>query len=266
MISMEILSLKTSHIIQLNENILSVLEDTLAFNQIHLQERDIIVITEKVAAICQGRIKKLSQITVISTNAQKIAAEYHLDPRLVQLVSEEASHIFGGVPGMLLTVNSGILIANAGIDHSNAGLDDTYILWPANPYQFSDEIVSKIKFKYHLNEFGISISDSRVQPMKRGVVGVAIGVAGFNPIEDCRGRKDLFGYKMQFKVRAIADQLTDAALLVMGECDEQTPFALIRDAPVNFTSKPIDPSLMIMPMNDDLFVQILTKLDKNKLK
>jgi coenzyme F420-0:L-glutamate ligase/coenzyme F420-1:gamma-L-glutamate ligase len=263
---MEILPLKTSHIIRVNENILDVLEDTLTYNKIHLQERDVIVITEKVAALCQGRIKKLSQIQKISTKAQKIAQEYQLDPRLVQMVSDEASHIFGGVQGMLLTVNSGILIANAGIDHSNAGLDDTYILWPSNPYQFAEDIVTKFKVKFHLKEFGISISDSRVQPMKRGVVGVSIGVAGFEPIEDCRGRKDLFGYKMQFKVRAIADQMTDAAILVMCECDEQTPFAIVRNAPVTFTSVPIDPSLMVMPMNDDLFVQILTQYDKHKLK
>ena len=167
---------------------------------------------------------------------------------------------------MLLTVNSGIFIANAGIDHSNAGEENDWILWPANPYDLSASVVSYIKEKYHINEFGVSISDSRVQPLKRGVVGVSIGVAGFYPIEDCRGRSDLFGYKMRFKVRALADQITDAALAEMGECDERTPFVLIHNAPVSFTDEAIDPNMMLMPMDEDLFVEILKKYDAMKYK
>jgi len=263
---MEILPLKTSHIIRENEDLFAVLEETMRYNKITLQEGDIIIITEKIAALCQGKIKYLNQISSISPKAQDLAQQYRMDPRLVQLVIEDASHIFGGVPGMLLTVNSGVLIANAGIDHSNAGKEDAYILWPEKPFQLAEEILRKIQDHHHLNHVGISISDSRVQPMKRGVVGVSIAVAGFEPIDDCRGRRDLFGYKMQFTTRAIADQITDAALIVMGECDEQTPFALIRNAPVKFVSHPIDPEQMLMPMDQDLFVQILQKYDQHKLK
>jgi coenzyme F420-0:L-glutamate ligase/coenzyme F420-1:gamma-L-glutamate ligase len=263
---MEIYGLKTSHIIKVNENLLDVLDETLKVHKISPRNRDVVIITEKVAALCEGRIFNLSQIKTVTEKAKKIAAEYQLDPRLVELVSREASHIFGGVIGMLLTVNSGILIANAGIDHSNAGKDDDYILWPAKPYEICAQVVEAFKKKYKLNQFGVAISDSRVQPLKRGVVGVAIGVAGFNPIEDCRGRKDLFGYKMRFKVRGVADQLTDAALAVMGECDERTPFALIRDAPVQFTDAPINPQDMLMPMNEDLFIEILQKYENHKIK
>jgi coenzyme F420-0:L-glutamate ligase/coenzyme F420-1:gamma-L-glutamate ligase len=98
--------------------------------------------------------------------------------------------------------------------------------------------------------------------MKRGVIGVAIGLAGFQPLIDCRGRSDLYGHKMHFTVRALADQLADAAHIVMGECDESTPFVLIRNAPVVFTHDSIDPQSMIMPLEEDLFVQILRKFDQ----
>jgi coenzyme F420-0:L-glutamate ligase len=263
---LEIIPLKTTHIIEISENLMDVLDETLIANNVTLREKDVLVITEKVAALTQGRVMHVADITDISEQAQEIASEYNLEPGFVQLILNESSHVFGGVEGMLLTVNSGIMIGNAGIDHSNAGLGDNYILWPANPYDLAADVVQYMKNKYQLNEFGVSISDSRVQPLKRGVVGVSIGVAGFYPIEDCRGKLDLFGYKMHFKVRALADQITDAAIALMGETNEQTPFALIHDAPVPFTDEPIDPNMMIMPMDEDLFVQILKKYDQMKIK
>ena len=133
---------------------------------------------------------------------------------------------------MLFTVKQGILIANGGVDKSNAGEEDEYSLWPEDPFGVAADLCQKFKDKFGLQEFGIIISDSRVQPLRRGIVGVAIGVAGFQPIDDCRGRCDLFGHEMKWTTRALADQLTDLAHLLLGECDEQTPFVLILDAPV----------------------------------
>lgn len=263
---MEILPLKTTHIIKKNEDLLEVLYETFKANHVTLQEKDVLVVTEKVAALCQGRIVNLNEITTVTERAKKLGQEYSEDPRLVELILHESSHIFGGVPGMLLTVNSGIFVGNAGIDHSNAGKADDWILWPSKPYDLCSEIEKQIKLHYKLSQFGVMISDSRVQPLKRGVVGVAIGVSGFYPIDDCRGRKDLFSYKMHFTVRAVADQLCDAAHAVMGECDEQTPFVLIRNAPVVFTEEKIDPNQMLMPIDEDLFIQILKKYDKNKIQ
>ena len=62
---------------------------------------------------------------------------------------------------------------------------------------------------------------------------------------------------MKWTTRALADQLTDAAHAVMGECDEQTPFVLIEKCPVEFTNEPIAHDSMLMPKNEDLFYRIL---------
>jgi coenzyme F420-0:L-glutamate ligase/coenzyme F420-1:gamma-L-glutamate ligase len=43
---------------------------------------------------------------------------------------------------------------------------------------------------------------------------VAVGVAGIKPIRDRRGEKDLFGYVLQVKQTAVADELASAAELV----------------------------------------------------
>jgi coenzyme F420-0:L-glutamate ligase/coenzyme F420-1:gamma-L-glutamate ligase len=59
-------------------------------------------------------------------------------------------------------------------------------------------------------------------------VGVAIGVAGLGPIQDLRGRPDLFGYQLQHTAVGFADQIAAAASLVMGQSDEGLPAVLVR--------------------------------------
>jgi coenzyme F420-0:L-glutamate ligase / coenzyme F420-1:gamma-L-glutamate ligase len=260
---MNIIPIKTTHIIKSHENLFEVLCESLFYNKINIQNNSIIVIAETLVATTQGRIFDLNSIKDISDKAKSLGLKYSLDPRLVQKILDESSQVFGGLPGILLTEKNGILIANSGIDKSNSGNNDQFSLWPDKPFDVCQKLLEKFKKKFNLSNFGIIISDSRVHPMRRGVVGVAIGVAGFHPIDDCRGRKDLYGHEMVFTSRALADQLSDAAHIVMGECDEQTPFVLIEDVPVEFTSMKIDPQSMLMPKNEDLFIQILKEYDEN---
>jgi coenzyme F420-0:L-glutamate ligase/coenzyme F420-1:gamma-L-glutamate ligase len=48
------------------------------------------------------------------------------------------------------------------------------------------------------------------------------------PIRDRRGEKDLFGYVLRIKQTAIADELSSAAELVIGQAGEGVPVAIIR--------------------------------------
>jgi coenzyme F420-0:L-glutamate ligase/coenzyme F420-1:gamma-L-glutamate ligase len=61
-----------------------------------------------------------------------------------------------------------------------------------------------------------------------GQVEFAIGVAGLEPIADYRGREDMFGYNLQYKYVALADEAAAAAELVMGQGTERTPVAILR--------------------------------------
>ena len=259
---MDATPLKTTHIITKNEDLFSIICETFDSNHIEPQERSVLILAETVVAICQGRVVNLNDIHQISPKAQSYAEEYDMDPRFVEIICQEADTIVGGIPTMLLTEKNNVLIANAGIDHSNSGGGQNYSLWPADPFRVARNLNKNLKEKYNLTEFGIIIADSRVQPVRRGVVGVAIGVDGFEPVMECRGKCDLFGSEMKYTTRAIADQLTDVAHVVMGECDEQTPFTLIQNVPATFTDKIIDPQAMIMPKTEDLFFRILTKEEK----
>jgi len=74
--------------------------------------------------------------------------------------------------------------------------------------------------------------------MRRGVMGVALGHYGLKPVNDYRGKKDLFGRKLKISSANVVDSLATAAVLAMGESNERTPLALITDLPfVQFTNR-----------------------------
>jgi F420-0:gamma-glutamyl ligase len=84
---------------------------------------------------------------------------------------------------------------------------------------------------------GIVISDSRLMPTRIGTTGVAIGCSGIEPVEDQRGKKDLFGHIMKFTLKATADALATIGTFVMGESNEAVPLVVIRGSNISFTDR-----------------------------
>jgi coenzyme F420-0:L-glutamate ligase/coenzyme F420-1:gamma-L-glutamate ligase len=86
-----------------------------------------------------------------------------------------------------------------------------------------------------------------------GEINVAIGLAGISPIRDRRGEKDLFGYILRIKQTAIADELSSAAELVIGQADEGIPAAIIRGYGYARTEN-AKATELIRPREKDLFI------------
>ncbi|MFX0082372.1 MAG: coenzyme F420-0:L-glutamate ligase [Candidatus Hodarchaeota archaeon] len=233
---MELFSIKLP-IIKENDNLLSIIIENIKNKGESLREGDIIVIAEKVIATSQGRIVKLSDVTNISEKARKMAKEYDMDERFVELIIQEASMILGGMTHVILAKVNDFLIANAGIDQSNAG-PDRVVLLPKDLKKIVWEYWKKLRIEFELNKLGVIISDSRVQPLRKGTIGIAIATAGFEPVEDLRGHPDLFNRPMEITMRAIADDLTSAAQFLLSEADQQTPVVIIRGVNVEFTKNP----------------------------
>ncbi len=106
-----------------------------------------------------------------------------------------------------------------------------------HPFREAERIRDDVQ-KRTGKRIGTIIADSRTIPLKKGVIGVALATAGMEAVEDLRGKKDIFGRRLQMTFRAIADDLASAAQLLMGEADEQVPMVLIRGAPIKLTEKP----------------------------
>ncbi|MFA5333902.1 MAG: coenzyme F420-0:L-glutamate ligase [Candidatus Nanoarchaeia archaeon] len=234
----KIIPLKANKIIQYKANLLECFDNSLNYNNEVLKEKDIVVFSSKVVALCQGR--RINIETIISSQkAKELAKKYSLDDRLAELIMKEADIVFGGVKEVLLTSKYNNLIANAGIDKSNSG-ENQVILWPAKPYKTAQELRNELSKNYNINNLGVIISDSHIQPLRSGVIGQTIGVSGIKPVENCIGRKDLFNREMHYTKRAIADQVATAAHLVMGECDERIPFVIARNIKAEFTNEAIN--------------------------
>jgi len=190
-----------------------------------LQEGDIVVIAESAVATAEGRAVRLADIEP-SAEALRLAEEYRMDPRLVEVVLRESDRIVGGIPGFLLSMKNGTLLPNAGIDASNTPAGSVLPL-PADPDASATRIRSALVERSGA-DVGVLVIDSRPHAMRLGCSGVAIGCSGIPSVVDERGKKDLFGHELEVTRRAVADCIASAAELVMGEADECVPAAVVR--------------------------------------
>ena len=252
---MELFALKLP-LIKKGDPLLDIIISVLDEQGKSLKEGDIVVIAEKVIATSQGRVVSLSDVKNISIKAKKLSELYDMDERYVELIIREASMILGGMTHVILAKVNDFLIANAGLDQSNAG-QGKVVLLPSNLTKVVWEYRDSLKKKYNLNDLGLIIADSRVQPLRKGTIGIAIATAGFEPIEDLRGHPDLFNRPLEITMRAIADDLTSAAQFLLSEADQQTPVVIIRGSNVEFTDNP--QLTTEMPPEQCLYMNIFSK-------
>ncbi|TFG30331.1 coenzyme F420-0:L-glutamate ligase [Candidatus Thorarchaeota archaeon] len=218
-----------------------------------LMDNDILTIAETPLGTTEGRVVSLSEVEV-SQRAAELAEKYVLLPAVAELIVREADEILGGIPHVVLTIKNNTLMANAGIDKSNVPPGFASLL-PIDSRASAERIREQVKRRTG-KTVGVMVIDSRTQPLRLGNIGMALGVAGFRPVADDRGRKDLFGNELRITRRAIADNLASACTAVMGESDESVPVALIRGAPVEFVDKSFDSSEMWISPTECMYMAI----------
>ncbi len=190
-------------------------------------------VASKVVSTCERRIKRLSEVQV-SQAARRLAKRWKMDEHLSAIVMGEANKILGGVDGFLLTEKEGILTANAGVDLKNSP-KGTATLWPRNPGESARRLQIKLERQFNIR-VGVEIVDSRVTPLRLGTTGLAIGVSGFRPVKDERGKRDLYGRKVHVTRLNIADDLAAAVHLLMGETKERIGAVVVRNAQIRLSS------------------------------
>lgn len=249
---MQLFEIRTK-LIEPGEGLVSVILDAIHTQRLTIKDGDVLVIASKVIAVVQGRIVRLSSMKP-SEKAKKLAEKYDMEPSYVEVVLQEAQKVYGGVSKALLTLKNNVLTPNAGADHKNAP-KGCVVLLPENPHEVAEAIRREI-LKRTGKKLGVLIVDSRVTPLRMGTTGVAIGIAGLEPIRDCRGLRDLYGKPLLITRHALADDLASAAHLVMGEVDERVPAVLARGAPVNLSEK-VDPDSAVISTEECLFMSLI---------
>jgi len=231
-----------------NENLLSFI-----FLYIKdLPENSIVVVTSKIVALAEGRT-----VMIDPTLSHEKMRE--------RVIQSESQYMLR-TKYTWLTIKDGMVMSSAGIDESNA--DGKIILLPKDSYKSAEYIHQKLKLKYKVKNLGVIVTDSRVFPLRAGVIGAAIGYAGFKGVRDYRGMPDIFGRTLKVSRTDVADALATAAVVLMGEGDEQQPLAVITGAPAEFTEKVNKKELLIDPREDlyKPFFENIKKLKKLKFK
>lgn len=213
---------------------------------------DVLVVTQKIVSKSEGRFVSLSEVTP-TPEARELGAQTGKDPRLVELVLAESTHVVRAKPGVLITRHRlGLVMANAGIDRSNSGdvTDDRVLLLPVDPDASAQRLAAGLK-----NILGVSpaivISDSFGRPWRLGVVNVAVGVHGLPSLIDRRGHVDRDGRVLEMTQIAFADLIACAAGLVMGEGAEGVPAALVRGGDWSANASPA--AALVRALDEDLF-------------
>ncbi|MFA6300873.1 MAG: coenzyme F420-0:L-glutamate ligase [Candidatus Paceibacterota bacterium] len=224
----------------------NLLEFVLKYTK-KIPENSVLVVTSKIVALSEGR-----------------TVRYKNQEQKVRLIKKESDFVIK-TKHTWLTVKNGTVMASAGIDESNA--NGKLILLPKDSFGSAEVLRKKLKKIFRIKKLGILITDSRVFPLRAGVVGVALGYSGFKGIRNYIGKKDIFGRVLKMSRTDIADSLATAAVLCMGEGKEKRPLALITNAPIEFIEKINRKELRINP-RDDLYLPLFGSIlgaDKDKL-
>lgn len=211
-----------------------------------LRERSVVAVTSKVVALAEGRV-------IAKTDAAT-------RERYILQESDWALR----TKYVWLTIKDGTVMPSAGVDRSNAR--GKLLLLPQDSFRTASRIRTVIKRRSRLQELGVLITDSRLLPLRAGVVGIALGYAGFKGVRDYRGTPDLDGrFTLQHSRTDVADARATAAVLEMGEGREQQPLAVITGAPVEFTDRVNRRELWVDP-TEDIYRPIFEQIQRLRFK
>jgi coenzyme F420-0:L-glutamate ligase/coenzyme F420-1:gamma-L-glutamate ligase len=218
----------------------------LVAGAVALEDRDVVVIAQKVVSKAEGRVLRLADVEP-SELARRLAADH--DPRQLEVILRESARIVRIRPPLVIAeTRHGLVCAAAGVDASNAPEPAMLVLLPLDP----DASAQRLRSRLHEltgRSVGVVVSDSFGRPWRQGTTDVAIGAAGIRTLLDLRGRRDRVGYVLQATAIAVADEIAGAAELVMGKTDG-VPGAVVRGLDLAGEGSARE---LVMPAERDLF-------------
>jgi coenzyme F420-0:L-glutamate ligase/coenzyme F420-1:gamma-L-glutamate ligase len=213
-----------------------------------LQSGDVLVVAQKVVSKAEGAVRDLADVSA-GERAQALARELDKDPRLIQLVLDESVRILRQSRALIVETKHGFVCANAGIDRSNVPGDTRVTLLPEDSDASAAHIRERIADLTGCN-VAVIISDTFGRPWRMGLVNVALGVAGLDPLINYVGTLDAQGRPMHVSQIAVADELASAAELVTGKVNH-VPVVIIRG--FKWESRSGSGRDLLRPGNQDMF-------------
>jgi len=225
---MEIIPLEKMPLIEEGDDIGKLILDSAEEQGIEIEDEDVVVVAQTIISKAEGRVLNLENIEP-GKEAINLSKKINQNPKIVEVILEETSEKIKVGESLIVETKHGFICANAGVDTSNVKEGKVTVL-PKNPDKSAKRIKRKIEKKTQ-SEISVIISDSQGRPFRIGALGFTIGLAGIKPINDLRGKQDVYDKRLENTKTAPPDALAAAATLEMGEKDEKIPSVLIKDAP-----------------------------------
>ncbi|MDB4470944.1 coenzyme F420-0:L-glutamate ligase [Deltaproteobacteria bacterium] len=240
-------------LVEPGDDLAALILASLEHSSLSLLDGDVLVLAQKVVSKAENRYASLNDVEA-GEEALVLAAKVDKDPRLVELILSESVEVVRHRPGVVIVEhNKGYVHANAGIDKSNIESDESnprVLLLPVDSDASACRLQQQLKQLTGKSVY-IIINDSAGRAWRNGTVGMAIGTAGFEPIEDLVGSEDLFGRPMEVTEVAVADELAAAASFMMGQAAESAPVVLVRGAKLQAANT--GSAALIRSKENDLF-------------
>ncbi len=218
---LEIIALSNLPDIRVGASLANLIRDGAASERHAIDHSVVLAVAQKIVSKAEGAVVDLRKIQP-SALARYWASEWDKDPRLIELIMTQSKRVVKMDRGVLITeTRLGFVCANAGVDQSNVEGDDFATVLPADPD------ASARRLRDALGCGAVIVTDTFGRPWREGLVDVAIGVAGLDPLQDNRGSTDRRGRKLSGTIIATADQLAAAAGILMRK-SAGLPVVLIR--------------------------------------
>lgn len=194
------------------------------------RDGDVLVVAQKPVSKAEGRIVDLAEVEP-SAEALAFAAEDGGDPRVVEVILRESAAIVRRRGSFIVArTRHGFVCGSAGVDRSNQEDVDLVTLLPEDPDVSARGLRERVRALTG-TQVAIVISDSFGRPFRRGTTGVAVGVAGLEPVAEYIGEPDDAGRPFHSTRVHVADQIAAAADLLLGPRG-RVPAVLVRGAPI----------------------------------
>jgi coenzyme F420-0:L-glutamate ligase len=200
-----------------------------------LEDRDCLVVTQKIVSKAEGRIVPLDASDPAARRALIEAESVRVLRRRGELIISETAH--------------GFVCANAGVDLSNVE-DGSAALLPLEPDRSARRIRDGVRAVAGV-DVAVIVSDTFGRAWRIGLTDVAIGVSGLAAVVDLRGQSDATGRELQVTEVALADEIAGAAELVKGKA-AQLPAAVVRGLEPSWFREGSAREL-VRPPGEDLF-------------
>jgi coenzyme F420-0:L-glutamate ligase/coenzyme F420-1:gamma-L-glutamate ligase len=251
--NLEIIGVTGIPLIKKGDKLAELILKAIQEMDIKFKINDVLVVAETAVAKAEGQFIHLHELKP-SIEALKLADKTGKDPKIVEAILQESVEVIKVGPDFIISeTQHGFVCANAGIDESNVD-DGLATPIPVNPDKSAAIIRDKIK-KHTNKEVVVIISDTQGRAFREGAVGVAIGISGLEPLWDRSGEKDLYNRELKTTAIAVADELSAASSIVMGQADEGIPVVLIRGVkyPESLKNESTSIKSLIRPKKFDVF-------------